>query len=64
MLERPTKKYFKDNGKYQKIHTSVKNISVLVSENEISYFKINENEKNCMGDLYDHRILIFDNELF
>jgi hypothetical protein len=27
----------------------VKNISVLIGENEISYFKMNENENNFMG---------------
>jgi hypothetical protein len=59
MLERPTIKYFNNNKKYQKTHTSVKNISVLVGENEISYFKINENEKNCMDKLYHHGLLNF-----
>jgi hypothetical protein len=38
----------------------VKNISVLICENEISYFKINEN--NFMGNLYDHGLPIFGNE--
>jgi hypothetical protein len=42
----------------------VKNISVLVAENEISYFKINENENNFMGNLYDHGLPTFGNKLF
>ncbi len=37
----------------------VKNISVIVNENEISYFKINENKNNFMGNLYDHGLPIF-----
>ncbi len=37
---------------------------VLVSENGISYFKINENKNNFMGDLYDHRLQNFGSQLF
>jgi len=37
----------------------VKNISVIVNENEISYFKINEKKNNFMGNLYDHGLPIF-----
>jgi hypothetical protein len=36
----------------------VKNIGVLVGENEISYFKINGNENNFMGNLHDHGLSI------
>jgi hypothetical protein len=41
--------FFLRYEKYQKAHTSVKNMSVLVGENEISYSKINENEKKLHG---------------
>jgi hypothetical protein len=42
--------FFKNKiEKYQKTHTSVKNISVLVGENEISYFKIYENKNKLHG---------------
>ncbi len=40
----------------------VKNISVLIGESEISYFRINENENNFMGNLHDHGLPIFGNE--
>jgi hypothetical protein len=40
----------------------VKHISVSIGENEISYSKINENENNFMGTLYDHGLPIFGNE--
>ncbi len=40
----------------------VKNIGVLIGENEISHFKINENENNFMGNLYDDGLPIFGNE--
>jgi hypothetical protein len=42
----------------------VKNISVLIGENEISHLKINENENNFMGNLYDHGLPTFGNKLF
>ncbi len=42
----------------------VKNISVLVGENEISYFRINENENSFMGNLYDHGLPTFGNKIF
>jgi hypothetical protein len=41
----------------------VNNITVLIGENEIKYFKINENENNFMGNLYDHGLPIFGKEL-
>jgi len=36
----------------------VKHISVSIDENEISYSRINENENNFMGSLYDHGLPI------
>ncbi len=42
----------------------VNNIGVLVDENEWKYFKMNENEINLMGNLYDHGLPIFGKELF
>ncbi len=42
----------------------VKHISVSIGENEISCSRINENENNFMGNLYDHKLPIFSNELF
>jgi hypothetical protein len=42
----------------------VKNINVAIGENEISYFKINGNKNNFMGNLYDHGLLIFSDKLF
>jgi hypothetical protein len=41
----------------------VKNISVLIGENEILGFKINEIENNFMGNLYDHGLPVFNNQL-
>jgi hypothetical protein len=64
MFERPLTFYFK--GKMKKIkhdNMGVKNINVLVGENEISYLKTNENENNFIGNLYDHGLLIFGNQL-
>jgi hypothetical protein len=39
----------------------VKHISVSIGE--ISYFRINQNENNFMGSLYDYGLSIFSNEL-
>ncbi len=41
----------------------VKNISVSVGENDISQFKINENDNNFMGNQFDHGLLNFNNKL-
>jgi hypothetical protein len=38
-----------------------KNIKVLVGENKIKHFKINENGNNFMDNLYDNVLLRFDN---
>ncbi len=40
-----------------------KKINVLVGQNEISYSKINGSENKFMDNLYDHVLLMFDNEL-
>jgi hypothetical protein len=48
----------------KKDRMGVTNISVLVGENEIKYFKIYENENNFMGNLYDNGLPIFGKELF
>ncbi len=41
----------------------VKHISVSIGENEISYFRIIENENNFMRSLYLQGLPIFSNEL-
>jgi len=41
----------------------VQHISVSIGENENSYPRINENENNFMGNLYDHGLPTFSNEL-
>jgi hypothetical protein len=42
----------------------VLHISVSIGEIEISYSRINENENNFMGSLYDHGLPIFSNKLY
>jgi hypothetical protein len=39
----------------------VRNIKVLVGENEIQYSKIIGNGNNFMENTYDHVLLMFDN---
>jgi len=41
----------------------VKHINVSINENEISYSRINDNENNFMGNLYDHGLPNFSDEL-
>jgi ATP-dependent RNA circularization protein (DNA/RNA ligase family) len=60
----PSKIYFKKIMKnIKKDIMDVKNINVIVGENEISFKKINENKNNFIGNLYNHELPIFGSQL-
>jgi hypothetical protein len=42
----------------------VKNVYVIIGENEISYSKSNGNENDFINNLYDHGLQMYGNQFF